>query len=1007
MKRSTIVAIVIASAAAAVLCLVCLGAAVIVFRPEWLPLRIAGRDHVLLRLPGRRDENDLMLLRLGQELEQGTLLVEDAGPAAASLAVRQDDVLRPIGDPHYGGFVPGQAYLLVQHLQEGEIRLERFGLRAVEPRSILESAARGLEAVVLADGQTIFLHELTDGRERCYLSRDGGPAERVARGDECQISSDGSTLLVADRSGDGLTLTALNSDGSGSIELLTDEEGVESYQLSGDGSRLAYLQMLDDGRAQVIVLSRQDGSTLFESEAFYSLPAYGFAPRGHALYLIGETEDVELTLYAFDGEAQRVAQAIGLQAGFSQQGEHLVYLLSDEDGAGTLYVHPMAGGDEVEIVSGGALSFAMLPSPERILVLEQVEDEVTLYSAAVQGTDLVELFDETGLAQAQALVIPGEPWLYLVLTDGRGDLSLWMSPLDRPDGRMVVEDYGAFHLLDRSTRATALLLAASPDPSDALGLYSVSSDGQAEPVLLDDDFDEVPNAAFTRRGNQVIYTAFTGPDEFEVRRLPADGSRPPEVLYPDAALADIEWDRLSPFDGAAVHFETSLTVTSFCPGVTTVSIGESLEDELTAGAEVCYRLHLDQAQDLRLTVIAGDDFDSIMSLYDRDGNLLQEDDDSGPGLNPQLRFHFDEGGTYFVTVRGYSGGESGPFTLTVSEAVSIDAAESARPLPFNERLRGAVTAADELYLAPYDIYLYGVMYYFEAQAQDWIEIEVRARSIGSSLVPSVGLFDEAFSVLAVTPNEEGGDAHLALLIPSDGRYYVLVTTQTEDYGTEEDYFFDITLTLGTAPEAGGGPIAYGQTDEGYVLTGEGDRWTFQGSAGDIVTISMGSELIDCYLELLDPAGATIASDDDSGGNRDALINGFRLPSSGTYTIIASGYGGATGPYTLTLQPGEIGPGGGTIAPGQTVSGTLALVSGDEWTFSGTSGQVVTISMYADFDTYLELYGPDGSLLTEDDDSGEGTQSRIADFTLPQTGTYTIVARSLFHETGLDYTLRLE
>jgi len=47
----------------------------------------------------------------------------------------------------------------------------------------------------------------------------------------------------------------------------------------------------------------------------------------------------------------------------------------------------------------------------------------------------------------------------------------------------------------------------------------------------------------------------------------------------------------------------------------------------------------------------------------------------------------------------------------------------------------------------------------------------------------------------------------------------------------------------------------------------------------------------------------------------------------------------------------------------------------------------------EFDTYLELYGPDGALIAEDDDGlGEGTNSEITAH-LPRAGRYRLVARA--------------
>jgi hypothetical protein len=104
-----------------------------------------------------------------------------------------------------------------------------------------------------------------------------------------------------------------------------------------------------------------------------------------------------------------------------------------------------------------------------------------------------------------------------------------------------------------------------------------------------------------------------------------------------------------------------------------------------------------------------------------------------------------------------------------------------------------------------------------------------------------------------------------------------------------------------------------------------------------------------------------------------------------------------------------GGAGGGLSYGQTVQGQINNIGDEEsWTFNGTMGDIVTISMVGQGsfdDTYLELYGPGGNLLTQDDDSGSGLSALISYYTLPQTGTYRIVASAFGSDTG-SYSLSL-
>ncbi|MGE0785125.1 MAG: PPC domain-containing protein [Sandaracinaceae bacterium] len=66
---------------------------------------------------------------------------------------------------------------------------------------------------------------------------------------------------------------------------------------------------------------------------------------------------------------------------------------------------------------------------------------------------------------------------------------------------------------------------------------------------------------------------------------------------------------------------------------------------------------------------------------------------------------------------------------------------------------------------------------------------------------------------------------------------------------------------------------------------------------------------------------------------------------------------------------------------------------DEFTFDAGEGWTITGDLQSTaFDAYVWLIGPDGSSLVQDDDGGEGTNSRFS-YTTTASGTYTIRANS--------------
>jgi len=101
-------------------------------------------------------------------------------------------------------------------------------------------------------------------------------------------------------------------------------------------------------------------------------------------------------------------------------------------------------------------------------------------------------------------------------------------------------------------------------------------------------------------------------------------------------------------------------------------------------------------------------------------------------------------------------------------------------------------------------------------------------------------------------------------------------------------------------QGGGQPLTQSQV-QGRVTDLEGDMWTFEGQAGDIVTINMVADF-DTLLEIFDPNGSRLmASDQFFGEYNRAQIDDFKLPSSGTYAIVARGYGGSIGSYSLSVE----------------------------------------------------------------------------------------------------------
>jgi 5-hydroxyisourate hydrolase-like protein (transthyretin family) len=172
-----------------------------------------------------------------------------------------------------------------------------------------------------------------------------------------------------------------------------------------------------------------------------------------------------------------------------------------------------------------------------------------------------------------------------------------------------------------------------------------------------------------------------------------------------------------------------------------------------------------------------------------------------------------------------------------------------------------------------------------------------------------------------------------------------------------------------------------------------DRYSFEGTEGENVVISVTSPDFDSYLTLVDENGVTLAENDDVDETLNSRIGPFRLPYSGTYTVIVTSFSyhnSATpefGAYRLLVERISTG----SIDYGQTQTLTFDdSTFGSYLTFDANVGDVLSATVAGDgIDTQLRLLGPDGDVLVTDDDSGAGVNPELQTYTATVTGTYTL------------------
>ncbi|MEB3281972.1 MAG: PPC domain-containing protein [Lyngbya sp.] len=100
------------------------------------------------------------------------------------------------------------------------------------------------------------------------------------------------------------------------------------------------------------------------------------------------------------------------------------------------------------------------------------------------------------------------------------------------------------------------------------------------------------------------------------------------------------------------------------------------------------------------------------------------------------------------------------------------------------------------------------------------------------------------------------------------------------------------------------------------------------------------------------------------------------------------------------EQGELGEGDSVLAS----DGSLY----DEYTFEGTEGQEVTISLdSSEFDTYLAIFTPDNKLLEEHDDINQSNSNSQITVTLPSDGVYRVIVNSYDDKGRGKYNLKIK
>ncbi len=485
------------------------------------------------------------------------------------------------------------------------------------------------------------------------------------------------------------------------------------------------------------------------------------------------------------------------------------------------------------------------------------------------------------------------------------------------------------------------------------------------------------------------------------------------------------WKRLA-FSLSIVLILVAIPLLTIAQNGENVAVGDALTGQLTLeNPSATYTILAAEGDRLILT-LRSSDFDSYLTLLDQDGGIVAEDDDGAGGKDALIEAVLPSTGLYTIQASSYNQASTGSFFLTIAGTVSEIPTPTPVPtrapveqvsITYGASVDGTLTASDE-----------AAEYSFEGQQGDQVTITLTSIDFDAY----VTLVDAPQSRELISDDDSAGNLNARIedyALPATGTY--LIRAGSYGGGAEGSYTLTLESTTGqtqvtptpqpdvTATEAfdqNSGSLVYGRSVDGALTDGATPvTHSFEGQAGDRVTILLTSPDFDAYLRLL-LNDSVLAEDDDSAGDLNARIQNFELPSSGTYTIEVSSVGGNSGEYVLALEgdstvqatqpPTDATPPAATGS--QTVEGLLShdLLSAT-YPFEGRAGDTVTITMTsAEFDSYLLLQDARGETLSEDDDSAGNLNAQIV-YTLPADGTYTLVATSNTRNRTGAYSLTAE
>jgi len=256
--------------------------------------------------------------------------------------------------------------------------------------------------------------------------------------------------------------------------------------------------------------------------------------------------------------------------------------------------------------------------------------------------------------------------------------------------------------------------------------------------------------------------------------------------------------------------------------------------------------------------------DPIITIFNKYGDFVASDDDSGENENAFLVIFLEGGHTYTIEASFYIDAGTGSYLLTVSRGAGAD---SYMLSSNGDSIR--VDAPAEILFIP-----------------DMTGVWEICTSENGSSDPVLEFYDSNGRLIAEDDESAGDNNAIIAVYLEEGESYTIYASEWSNNRAS----FTVTVSLAMFIPSSGGEISVEGTT-GYSFTPDrSGKWEFR-------TLNNGN--YDPELFIYDMDNNLIADDDDSGGDSNAYIS-VELKEGNTYVILAS-FWSSIGSYDLRVS----------------------------------------------------------------------------------------------------------